>query len=292
PEAGTVTKGAAVISHRFGGRTLLRSLGARAMMALVVLAVAIFVYGRFLRKPGLVSTPGIKSVNSAAYDYYLRGRVNVNSQDPENNETAIKMLEQAVAADPSFAPAWADLARAYNVKAFYLAPDPEKKQLNVDAEVAVEKALALDPDLAEGHSARGFILWTPYKGFPHEQAIQCFRRALALNPNLDEAHHQLGVVYFHIGFLDKAWDEIEKALAIRPDNTLARFRFGVINMYRARYEDALAVFKSIPRDANPSLRDRNMITALFQLGRDREAANMVEEFLQAYPKDEGGAITS
>src|SRR5262249_20439788 len=107
PEAGTVTKGAAVISHRFGGRTLLRSLGARAMMALVVLAVAIFVYGRFLRKPGLVSTPGIKSVNSAAYDYYLRGRVNVNSQNPENNETAIKMLEQAVAADPSFAPAWA-----------------------------------------------------------------------------------------------------------------------------------------------------------------------------------------
>jgi len=100
------------------------------------------------------------------------------------------------------------------------------------------------------------------------------------------------VVYFHIGLLDKAWDEIEKALAIRPDNTLARFRFGVINMYRARYEDALAVFKSIPRDANPSLRDRNMITALFQLGRDREAANMVEEFLQAYPKDEGGAITS
>jgi tetratricopeptide (TPR) repeat protein len=292
PKAAAVTRDAAAVNHRFAGGTLLHSRVAQAMMALMALAVAIFVYGRFLRNPRPVSTPGIKSVNSAAYDYYLRGRVNLNSQNPENNETAIKLLEQAVAADPSFAPAWADLARAYNVKASFFAPDPEKKQLYVNAEVDVEKALALDPDLAEGHSARGFVLWTPYKGFPHEQAIQCFQRALALNPNLDEAHHQLGMVYLHIGLLDKAWDEIEKTLAIRPDNTLARFRFGVINMYRARYEDALAVFKSVPRDANPSLRERNMVMALFQLGRDREAANMVEEFLKAYPKDEGGAITS
>ena len=58
------------------------------------------------------------------------------------------------------------------------------------------------PNLAEGHFARGLMLWTPYKRFPHAQAIQSYRRAIELDPNFDEAHHQLGFIYLHIGMLD------------------------------------------------------------------------------------------
>jgi Tfp pilus assembly protein PilF len=115
----------------------------------------------------------------------MRGKVMVNGENREDNETAIKLLEQAVREDRNFAPAYAELARAYSKKAFYFAREPEeKKQLNVDAEVAVERALALDQDLAEAHSARGLILWTHAKRFPHEQAIQSFKHAIALNPKL------------------------------------------------------------------------------------------------------------
>jgi len=42
------------------------------------------------------------------------------------------------------------------------------------------------------------------------------RRAVALNPNLDDAHHRLGNIYFHIGLLDKAIEELRKTLAISP----------------------------------------------------------------------------
>jgi tetratricopeptide (TPR) repeat protein len=263
-----------------------------ALVAVGLVAIVLAVYALFLRSSRAVGTPSPQSVNSSAYDYYLRGKVNADSQNRENNESAIKLLEQAIAADPNFAPAYADLARAYYVKAFYFASDAEKKKLNEDAEVAVQKALALNQDLAEAHFARGLLLWTHGKRFPHEQTIQFYKRALSLNPNLDEAHHQLGVVYFHIGLLDKAWEEIEKALATNPANTLARFRFGVINIYRAKYEEALEVFKTIPREANPSLVDRNMATAVFQLGRTQEASEVVEEYLRIYPTDEGGNVTS
>lgn len=276
--------------RRADWRRLVKSHGALAMIAIVILAAAATAYTLFFRRPAPV--PGSKSVNSAAYNDYMRGKVMVGSENQEDNETAIKLLEQAVRADPSFATAWAALARAYNRKAIFFAPEAEKKQLNVDAEVAVEKALALDPNLAEGHYARGLILWSPANRFPHEQAIQSFRRAIALNPKLDEAHHQLGVVYFHIGLLDKAWVQIEKALEIKPSNTMARFRLGVINIYQAKYEEALTVFKSIPREVNPSLVDRNMATALFQLGRMDEASAVVEEYLKTYPRDEGGNVTS
>ena len=263
-----------------------------ALATLLMLAAVASVYAFFFSKPRTGPPARDKSVNSAAYDYYLRGKVNAGSENRENNENAIRLLEQAIDADPNFAPAYAELAEAYNVQAFYFTSGAEKKKLNENAEVAVEKALALNPDLPEGHSARGLLLWTHENRFPHEQAIQSFKRALALNPNLDKAHHRLGVVYFHIGLLDKGWEEIEKAVAINPANTLARFRFGVINIYRAKYEEALAVFKTIPREANPALVDRNMATVLFQLGRTQEASEVVEEYLKTYSTDEGGTVTS
>ncbi len=274
-------------------RRLAKSRAALTMTALVILAAAATTaYTLFFRHPALTPASASKSVNSAAYDYYLRGKVNVGSENRDNNETAIKLLEQAVAADPNFAPAYAELARAYIIKAFQFASDAEKKKLNEDAEVAVEKALTLNPNLPEGHFARGQLLWTPARGFPHELAIQSYKRALALNPNLDEAHHQLGMIYTHIGLLDKGWEEIEKALAINPANTLARFRLGVVNLYQGKYEEAVARFKTIPHEANPALLDRTRATALFQLGRTQEASDIVEEYLRAYPTDEGGNVTS
>ncbi len=258
----------------------------------VALAVAASVYMLSFRtqKPG--HALGVKTDNPTAYDSYMRGKVNVSSENPENNDAAIKLFEQAIAADPNFAAAYAELARAYSIKARYFAPVPEKKKLNEDAEVDVEKALALDPNLAEGHFARGLILWTPYKRFPHEQAIQSYKRALELNPNLDEAHHQLGFVYLHIGLLDKGQREIEKALAINPGNTLARYRLGVINMCRARYEEAFQIFNSTPLETNPSLLAFYTSNALFRLGRNDEAGALIEQFFKKYPKDEGGAVTS
>ena len=135
-------------------------------------------------------------------------------------------------------------------------------------------------------------MWTPYKRFPHEQAIQSYKHALELNPNLDEAHHQLGFVYVHIGLLDKGQREIEKALAINPGNTLARYRLGVINMCRAKYEEAFQIFNSTPLEMNPSLLAFYTSNALFRLGRNEEAAALIEQFFKKYPKDEGGAVTS
>ena len=60
--------------------------------------------------------------------------------------------------------------------------------------MSAEKALALNPDLAVAHLARGRLLWTPANHFPHEKAIMEYRRALTLDPTLDEARNQLALV--------------------------------------------------------------------------------------------------
>ncbi|HSP62506.1 MAG TPA: protein kinase, partial [Pyrinomonadaceae bacterium] len=271
-------------------------MGSRAIAAFVVLAILTLTlvgYMRFFRHPTNNAQPINKYESSPAYDAYLRAKVNIKSEDGDEIENAITLLKHGVAVDPKFAPGWAELARAYNIKSFYFsAPEAEKKQLNEDAAVAVEKALSLDPNLAEGHFARGVILWTHDNHFPHEAAIQSYRRALELDPNLDEAHHQLGVVYFHIGLFDKAWAELEKAVNINASNTLARFRFGVINLYRGKYEDACSVFKGTPLKTNPSLWAFQYATALFRLGRNEEATQLLDDYLQKYPQDAGGVGTS
>jgi tetratricopeptide (TPR) repeat protein/predicted Ser/Thr protein kinase len=270
----------------------LRRYSLELALAVIVLAGAAAIYLVSSRTQKPAAALGGKTTNTAAYDAYVHGKVNVSSENPADNETAIKLFEQAVAADPNFAAAYAELARAYSIKARFFAPVPEKKKLNEEAEVDVEKALALDPNLAEGYFARGLILWTPYKRFPHEQAVQAYKRALELNPNLDEAHHQLGFVYLHIGLLDKGQREIEKALAINPGNSLARYRLGVINMCRAKYEEAFQIFNTTPLEKSPSLLASYTSTALFRLGRNEEASAIVEQFFKDYPKDEGGLVTS
>jgi Serine/threonine protein kinase len=240
----------------------------------------------------LANTSQHVASRSPAHDLYVRGKVKAGSENHEDVEEAIKLLEQAVAIDPNYAEAYARLALAYNTKAFQFAPDSERKQLSENAEVAVEKALELNPNLADGHFAQGIILWTHAKGFPHEQAIQSFKRAIEMDPNLDEAHHRLGMVYHHIGLTDIAAAEINKALEINPNNTMARFRTNTIYRSRGDFESALNVLKTVPSDVSPSLITGSKVDVLIHLGKMQEAEALVDDYLQKYPNDEGGLITS
>ena len=273
-----------------GWRRLRISKPALILMA-VALVVAAAVYLSSVRTPKPTTASGVKSANPAAYDDYVRGKVKVSSENSESNEAAIKLFQEAIAADPSFAAAYAELARAYAIKARLFAPGPDKKKLNEEAEVDVDKALALDPNLPEGYFARGLILWTPYKRFPHEQAVYAYKRAIELNPNFDEAHHQLGYVYLHIGLLDQGQRELETALAINPGNTLARFRLGQIEMCRAKYAEAYQIFDTTPLEKNPIVAAYKA-NSLFRLGRTEEASALIEQILKDYPKDEGGQVIS
>ncbi|PYS90847.1 MAG: hypothetical protein DMF62_03960 [Acidobacteria bacterium] len=263
-----------------------------AIVITFVVAVGVWFVSESWRSAKLSETESAGSGRSPAYDLYVRGKVKVASENLEDTEAAIALLEQAIAIDPDFAEAHAQLARGYNTMAFKYSSDAERKRYHENAEVEIEKALALNPNLAEAHFARGLILWSNTRGFPHEKAIESYKRSLALSPNLDETHHQLSLVYSHIGLLDEAEQSVNRALEINPNNTLARFRAGVYSEYKGNFEEAISVFKTIPRDFTPLLIDRSMAEALIQVGRMQEADRIAEEYLAKFPKDEGGSFTS
>src|SRR3989441_3548569 len=225
-----------------------------------------------------------------AYDLYLRGKLGVRTVTPPHLAGAITLLEKAVALDPRFAAAYAELAHAYGQQVF--AVTPRDTVAWERALVAAEKALRLRPDLAEAHYARGYLLWSPAYRFPHVAAIEEFRRALALNPSLEDAHHRLGLVYLHVGFLDDANDEFQKALAIDPTDRLAEERIGVALVHQGKYQEALRLLRQIPADRNPSLWHYHVAWALLHLHQDSEASALIEQYLHQHPEDPGGLLTS
>ena len=128
--------------------------------------------------------------------------------------------------------------------------------------------------------------------FPHEQAIRSFKQALERDPGAAETHHQLSMVYSHVGLLDDAQRHVAQAIELNPNNTMARFRVGVYAMWQCRFEDALAVLKTVPSDVSPVLVDRIKAEVYLQLGRPDRARPIVDGYLTKHPTDEGGSLTS
>ena len=119
-----------------------------------------------------------------------------------------------------------------------------------------------------------------------------YRKALSLNPSLDEARNQLALVYCHIGAFAEALQESQLALATNPNNNLAQFRIGQTLNFQGKYDEALSVLRTIPRDANPALVGHQIAWALFNLGKKEEASVLLEQLLKDHAEDTGGVFTS
>ncbi len=236
------------------------------------------------------SSAASRTQNRAAYDAYLHAELRLWRENREDDSVAITWLEQAVARDPDFAAAQADLAWAYNMRANQFAPWDTAAVTR--AGLAAEKALRLDPDLAEAHFARGALLSSVAGRFAPGPAIWEYRRALVLNPNLARAHQNLGNIYLHRGLLDKAVAEFRATLAIDPANYGATRRLGIVLVYRGQYEEGLRQFREVPPESNQSLWNYQVAWGLLYLGREQEASDLMEQYLRAHPEDRGGVVTS
>lgn len=230
------------------------------------------------------------TVNPEAYDCYLRGRFYAQHQNKADNETAMLAFEHAIAIDPTFALAYAELAQTYVWKLFLFAP--HERQWQEKAFISVEKALSIDPHLAVAYLARGRLLWTPANHFPHGKAIREYRRAVALNPNLDEARNQLALIYCHIGYFEDALRESQEAALTNPNNNLAIYRTAQTFAFQGKHEQALAVLRTIPQDVNPSLIGYQTAWVLFNLGKSEEASALINQLLTDYPEDDGALFIS
>ena len=179
-----------------------------------------------------------KPISTAAYEDYLRG---IDLYSLNEFAAAIQMLEKATELEPNYAPAWAQLGRAYTTNASLQFGGREEYG---KAQAAYEKAIALNPALVEARIYMANLLTDTGRV---EQAVPLLRSVLQDSPNNGEAHWELGYAYRFAGMLKESVAECEKA---RQNNPEVKISSSAMNsyLYLGEYEKFL---QSLP--ANDSV---------------------------------------
>jgi TolB-like protein/Tfp pilus assembly protein PilF len=153
-----------------------------------------------------------RRVNPAAYDAYLRGRQELGRYNREGSERAIAAFRDAIAADASYAPAWAGVAAGYAEMMIW--GGAERRALLTQQRAALDRALALDPDLAEVQlqlaQLRSNYDWN------WQEAERAFAHAFDLNPNFASAHAAFAYFLQSLGRDDEALVSIHRATRLDP----------------------------------------------------------------------------
>lgn len=158
------------------------------------------------------------TASTEAHDAYLRGRYLIAKRMSASVEGAVREFERAVALDPNYAIAHAELAIAVilaGVSFFQLLPWDEAI---ARAETHANRALALDSDLAEAHAALGRLAWMNGE---FDDALAAFERALQINPSYSIVHSWIALVYGRVGQYRKILPHQEQALRLDPVSVVA-----------------------------------------------------------------------
>jgi TolB-like protein len=183
--------------------------------------------------------------NEEAYDLYLHARTSMTRLFPGDDEV-IGLFEKAIAKDSSLAPAYAGLAEAYGWKSFATSGDPNRDEKLQKMQAAAEKAIQLDPLLAEAHSALG----TAFAGRGQwERAERSFRRAIEIDPNSSAAHdHFSRFYYWPLGRIKEAVREARAAVRSDPLSPRAHAELGDVLLTAGRYDEAAGQCQNLPAD--------------------------------------------
>ena len=182
----------------------------------------------------------------AAYDLYLRARDLVDALaftpgGTENLLEAARLLDGAIARDPSFLVAYCHLARAHDIT-YFLGFDHTPARLAL-ADAAVQAALRLRPNAGEAHLALAQHLYWGYRDYDRaRQELAIARRAL---PNEPLALVLAGYIDRRQGRWDESTRELESALELDPRNLFILQQMFYCYEYLRRFKDAAAVLDRV-----------------------------------------------
>ncbi len=254
-----------------------------------------------------------RNTNPAAYSDYLQGRYFYERRTKSDLEKATSYFEQAIKLDPGYARAWSGLAwaRMSQADSAYGVSFEEGYRLARDA---AERALQLEPSLAEAHAAIGRIKRThdwdwagadaafqkaialePQNSAAlmgasslaaslgrFDDAVALGRRAVELDPLSVIAHVALGLRAYYAGQLDLAIASYEKALELNPGDPTAHYLLSLVYLAQSRLLQAEAEVQQQPRGAGHYVGEALMYTAS---ERKTEADAALRTLVSNYPNE-------
>ncbi len=180
-------------------------------------------------------------VNAEAYDAYLHGISYLVNHSDADLLTSLKYFQQATAIDPTMAIAYAGTAQAYcNLGDYSVLPD---RVAWPQAEMAAERAIAMDDSIGKAHAALAYALWR-YE-WNWKDAGPEFQRALALNPNDSNTHHLYALFLATQGDFRGAEEQLKTAAQLDPLSLIIRTNEGWLGYYQRDFAKAIADYQAV-----------------------------------------------
>jgi TolB-like protein len=178
----------------------------------------------------------VKTVDPEAYDAYLKGVRAYRTLTKANLETAERHFNEALKEDPTFAPAWALMARVWlGRQQMGIAPPAEAAP---KAKAAILRALALDENAVDAQRAMaGTMTWTDWDWPAAERA---WDKLLALTSNDADALASHSHFLMHMGRQTEALAEAERAVLLDPFNPKVLSFQAQVLLSARRYDEAIA----------------------------------------------------
>ena len=220
--------------------------------------------------------------NSEAYQLYLQGRFYWNRRTSGGVNKAIDYFQQAIDKDPGFALAYSGLADCYYSlarQAATLSP----KEAGQKARQAADKAIEVDPTLAEAHASLALVLMIFEWNFPG--AEREFRRAIDLNANYPYAHQWYSELLLATGRYEESVMEARKALASEPYTLIFHGTLGLSLMFARQYSKAEdEIRKALDMDPNFPIAHYTYSELLIREGKFDEAVSEMEKAVHFIPE--------
>ena len=203
--------------------------------------------------------------STEAYDLYLRARALPIQHGSRGIDESIGPLEESIAKDPSFAPAYAELAAAYAARSGESRQDIPDEVRKMRA--AAEQAIRLDPLLAEAHDALGILYARDARWVDSEKS---FRRAMEIDPNSSASQRDFALyLLWSLGRFEEALHQLRLAEKNDPLSPQLQFNLGWLLPSVGRYDEAAGYCNKLPAD-HPG-RNKCLGRALLGQGKTEEA---------------------
>jgi serine/threonine-protein kinase len=224
------------------------------------------------------------TTNAKAYSLYLEGRYLWNKRPGDVVWQALERFEQAVHIDPYFAPAHAALANVYGTLGAWEAGVLPPAEALTKAKAAATRALALDPFLAAGRTAVGYV--TLHFDWNAEKAVDSLDEAIALNPAWVDAHHWLSHALCAAGQFSRSMKACSQTLELDPLNPLMHAHLAWHYYMAKEFAEALTQAERVIR-MEPSFHWGHYFAgwALEQLGRTDDAVAKLREAVRCSSKN-------
>ncbi|MBI3282255.1 MAG: tetratricopeptide repeat protein [Acidobacteria bacterium] len=246
-----------------------RSWTIHAAIAAVACALVIVLFY------GLAGAPSRHEPAPPAREAFEKGLAAWHQWTGEGARQAQQFFEQAVAYDPEYARAYAWLSAAYRQQATM--GDAAPHDVYTKSLQAAEKAISLDPQLAEGYQSLATNLTFKPDWIGAERA---FRTAIQLDPDSSGIHHGFGIVLLAASSerLAEAEAELRRAVTLKPGDLGNRVVLAKVLYFRRRFPEARSMLEEVLK-IDPYYPDamRNLAAVLLQSGDAGDAVRLYEQ---------------